>query len=77
MDFDVIHKLFEGVHGAFVNTDSFTVGAAAELDAAFNIVSSVPYLPNVVFIYNSPFSYPITVGNRSAIQSSTFRLVKS
>lgn len=40
MDFDLLRKLFEGAYGAFVNTDGFTVGAAAELHAAFNIVSS-------------------------------------
>ncbi|KAF8305359.1 NAD-P-binding protein [Clavulina sp. PMI_390] len=36
-DFDSIHRLFEGCYGAFVNTDSFTVGAAVEINAAFNI----------------------------------------
>lgn len=33
-----IHKLFKGAHGAFVNTDSFTVGAAVEMHSAFTIV---------------------------------------
>lgn len=33
-----IRKLFDGAYGAFVNTDSFTVGAAVEMHAAFVIV---------------------------------------
>ncbi|KAF8317694.1 NAD(P)-binding protein [Clavulina sp. PMI_390] len=37
MDYDVVGNLFEGAYGAFVNTDTFTVGAAAETTAAFNI----------------------------------------
>jgi hypothetical protein len=40
LDSAAIHKLFDGVYGAFVNTDGFTVGAAAEMNAAFNIVRS-------------------------------------
>lgn len=40
LDSASIHKLFDGVYGAFVNTDGFTVGAAAEMNAAFNIVRS-------------------------------------
>lgn len=41
LDTDAIDKLFEGdVYGAFVNTDGFTVGSAAEMQAAFKIVSS-------------------------------------
>ncbi|KAF8317696.1 nmrA-family protein [Clavulina sp. PMI_390] len=37
MDYDAVGKLFEGAYGAFVNTDTFTVGASAETTAAFNI----------------------------------------
>ncbi|KAF8317695.1 NAD(P)-binding protein [Clavulina sp. PMI_390] len=37
MDYDAVEKLFEGAYGAYVNTDTFTVGAAAETTAAFNI----------------------------------------
>lgn len=38
MDPNAIHELFKDVYGAFVNTDGFTVGAAAETHAAFIIV---------------------------------------
>lgn len=34
-----VERLFDGAYGAFVNTDSFTVGATAELETAFKIVS--------------------------------------
>ncbi|KAF8305361.1 NAD(P)-binding protein [Clavulina sp. PMI_390] len=37
LDNDAVHKLFEGCYGAYVNTDSFTVGAQAEIHAAINI----------------------------------------
>lgn len=38
LDSVAIHKLFHGAYGAFVNTDGFTVGIAAEVNASFNIV---------------------------------------
>ncbi|KAF8310126.1 nmrA-family protein [Clavulina sp. PMI_390] len=36
-DRDAVDKLFVGAYGAFVNTDTYTVGAPAELVAAFMI----------------------------------------
>lgn len=39
LDMTAVEKLFDGAYGAFVNTDSFTVGATAELEIAFKIVS--------------------------------------
>lgn len=37
-----LHKLFKGAYGAFVNTDTFTIGATAELHSAFVIVRLRP-----------------------------------
>ena len=39
MDASIIHTLFTGAYGAFVNTDGFTVGEAAEMLGAITIVS--------------------------------------
>lgn len=38
---EAVGRLFDGAYGAFVNTDSFTVGATVELETAFKIVSHV------------------------------------
>lgn len=37
MDFKTVAKALEGVYGAFVNTDGFTVGEAAETFAGIKI----------------------------------------
>lgn len=64
MDSAVLHKLFEGAYGAFVNTDGFTVGAAAEMEAAFNIVRF--NLLSVTPLVSPPKWFElIKVGNRS------------
>lgn len=77
LDFAVINKLFEGVHGAFVNTDSFTVGAAAEMNAAFNIVRTHHSIGGVnrFLTFLTPIAPP-TVGDCSVAPSSPFCLVK-
>lgn len=37
MDFDAVAEALKGVYGAFVNTDGFTVGEAAETFAGIKI----------------------------------------
>lgn len=59
MDPIAIHELFKDVYGAFVNTDGFTVGAAAETHAAFIIVR---VLVPLAWLLPNP---ALLVGNRS------------
>lgn len=72
MDSSIIHTLFEGAYGAFVNTDGFTVGAAAELMGAITIVSvgaSASEWTLILFNLRA-------VGDCSYPPHQTFRLVK-
>ena len=73
----MIHQLFDGVYGAFMNTDGFTVGAAAETDAAFNIVRAFFHPPNI-FMNTSqmPRIPPVTVGDSLFEESTTLCMVQ-
>lgn len=73
MDFELLRKLFEDAYGAFVNTDGFTVGAAAELHAAFNIVSSA-LLQQIPFPADE-YCPPI-VGNCETTECEAFCVVE-
>lgn len=71
LDAATIHKLFEGAYGAFVNTDTFTVGASVEVQAAFVIV-------RLYFHVSRPSIQRMSdvVGNRPFPQASALRVVK-
>ncbi|KAF8305362.1 nmrA-family protein [Clavulina sp. PMI_390] len=59
---DDIHKLFEGCYGAYVNTDGFTVGAAAEVQAAISIWEIAGYHKLRHFVWSS-LDYSLELGN--------------
>lgn len=75
MDAAVVHQLFEGAYGAFVNTDGFAVGAANELNAAVIIVR-VHFLQ--VSVTCSTFAQRMfdVVGDCLTSEASAFCLVK-
>ncbi|KAF8317457.1 nmrA-family protein [Clavulina sp. PMI_390] len=52
-DMGDIERLFDGVHGAFVNIDSFTVGAMQELHLAFRIWEIAQLLGVKHFVFSS------------------------
>ncbi|KAF8319405.1 NAD(P)-binding protein [Clavulina sp. PMI_390] len=68
-DSDAIHRLFEGgVYGAYVNTDGFTVGIAAETTAAFQIweIAQVHHIRHFVW---SNLDYALRLGGYSPVYS--------
>ncbi|KAF8310196.1 NAD(P)-binding protein [Clavulina sp. PMI_390] len=76
LDFRNIHKLFEGAYGAFVNTDSFTVGADAELNAAFNIWE-IAKLYNLRHYIWSDLDHALRLGNWDPLYNCDHYMAKS
>ncbi|KAF8310289.1 NAD(P)-binding protein [Clavulina sp. PMI_390] len=60
MDHATVHKLFEGAYGAYVNTDTYTVGGAKELTAAFEIWEIANYQKVRHFVWSAlDYSYKL------------------
>lgn len=55
MDFDVIAQMMKGAYGAFINTDSFTVGEMAETYAGIKIYEAAKAAGVRHYIYSSLF----------------------
>lgn len=60
-DLPAIEKLFDGAYGAFVNIDTFSVGAAAEIHASFQIweIAQIKHVHHYVF---SSLDYSTKIG---------------
>ncbi|KAF8310122.1 NAD-P-binding protein [Clavulina sp. PMI_390] len=75
MDREAVSKLFEGAYGAFVNTDTYTVGAAAETTAAF-IIWEIANWHKVRHFVWSNLEYAVRTGNYNPIYSSQNHVAK-
>lgn len=61
-DFDSVTAAFEGVYGAFVNTDGFTVGEQKEIYAGMRIFEIAKMAKTVRHYVYSNLDYALKVG---------------
>ncbi|KAF8310276.1 NAD(P)-binding protein [Clavulina sp. PMI_390] len=68
-DPNTIHRLFEGAHGAYVNTDGYTVGAAKELHTAFEIWEIAKYQKLRHFVWSN-LDYAFKIGGFNPVYAA-------
>lgn len=70
-DFSSVQAAFEGVYGAFVNTDGFTVGEQKEIYAGIRIFEIAKMTKGVQHYVWSNLDYALKVGSLACTLSVT------